>query len=41
VAAKLSKHLEAGADHIAIHLVTEPEADPVPGYRDLAQALKL
>ena len=27
------------ADHVAIQLLTEPDADPVPGYRDLARAL--
>jgi probable F420-dependent oxidoreductase len=41
VAAQLSTHLTAGADHVAIQLLTEPDADPVPGYRDLARALKL
>ena len=39
VAAQLSAHLDAGADHVAIQLLTEPDADPVPGYRDLARAL--
>src|SRR5215831_4165177 len=39
VAAELSAHLDAGADHVAIQLLTEPDADPVPGYRDLARAL--
>jgi probable F420-dependent oxidoreductase len=39
VAAELSAHLDAGADHVAIQLLTEPNADPVPGYRDLARAL--
>jgi probable F420-dependent oxidoreductase len=41
VAAQLGRHLEAGADHVVIQLITEPDADPVPGYRDLARALKL
>ena len=41
VGAQLSQHLEAGADHVAVQLLTEPDADPVPGYRALAQALKL
>ncbi|HYB85235.1 MAG TPA: LLM class F420-dependent oxidoreductase [Streptosporangiaceae bacterium] len=41
VAAQLSRHLEAGADHVAVQLLTEPEADPLPGYRDLARALNL
>ncbi len=41
VAAQLSTHLDAGADHVAIQLLTGPDADPVPGYRDLARALTL
>ena len=41
VAAQLSRHLDAGADHVVIQLLTDPQADPVPGYRDLAQALTL
>ncbi len=41
VAAQLRRHLDAGADHVVIQLLTEPEADPVPGYRDLARALML
>jgi probable F420-dependent oxidoreductase len=41
VAAQLSSHLDAGADHVAVQLLTETGADPVPGYRDLARALKL
>jgi probable F420-dependent oxidoreductase len=41
VAAQLARHLEAGADHVCIQLITEPGADPLPGYRDLAGALQL
>ena len=41
VAAQLGRHLDAGADHVVIQLLTEPGADPVPGYRDLAAALGL
>lgn len=41
VAAQLSRHLEAGADHIAIQFLIEPDADPASGYRALARALKL
>jgi probable F420-dependent oxidoreductase len=41
VAALLRQHLDAGADHVVIQLLTEPDADPVPGYRDLARALGL
>src|SRR5499427_5326394 len=39
VAAQLSQHLEAGADHVCIQLLTPPGADPLGGYQDLAQAL--
>jgi probable F420-dependent oxidoreductase len=41
VAVRLHEHLAAGADHVALQLLTEPGADPVPGYRDLARALSL
>jgi probable F420-dependent oxidoreductase len=41
VAARVGAHLEAGADHVAVQLLTEPGADPVPGYRQLAGALGL
>jgi probable F420-dependent oxidoreductase len=41
VAAQLGRHLDAGADHVVIQLLTGQEADPVPGYRDLARALGL
>ncbi len=41
VAAQLSRHLEAGADHVVVQVLTEPDTDPRPGFRRLAQALKL
>jgi len=41
VAAQLGRHLEAGADHVAVQLLTEAGADPRPGYQELARALKL
>jgi probable F420-dependent oxidoreductase len=41
VASQLHRHLDAGADHVVIQLLTQQDADPVPGYRQLAQALKL
>ena len=41
VAAQLGRHLEAGADHVVVQLLTEPDADPRPGYQQLARALKL
>jgi len=41
VAARLSAHLDAGADHVAVQLLTEKGADPMPGYAELASALGL
>ena len=41
VAARLTEHLDAGADHVAIQLLTADGADPVAGYRQLARALAL
>jgi probable F420-dependent oxidoreductase len=41
VAGELRAHLDAGADHVCIQLLTEPDADPVPGYQALARALGL
>jgi len=41
VAAQLRAHLEAGADHVCIQLLTEADADPLPGYTELAGALGL
>jgi probable F420-dependent oxidoreductase len=41
VATQLSEHLDAGADHVAIQLLTEADADPMPGYQALAQGLGL
>jgi probable F420-dependent oxidoreductase len=41
VAARLGQHLEAGADHVAVQLLTAPGADVMDGYRDLASALAL
>jgi probable F420-dependent oxidoreductase len=41
VAAQLSRHLEAGADHVLIQLLTGPGAGPLDGYRQLARALDL
>ncbi|MEN3362284.1 MAG: hypothetical protein V7637_6266 [Mycobacteriales bacterium] len=39
VAARVTEHLDAGADHVAIQLLTAPGEDPVDGYRRLADAL--
>jgi probable F420-dependent oxidoreductase len=41
VAAKLTDHLDAGADHVSIQLLTAPGTDPLPAYRQLAAALEL
>jgi probable F420-dependent oxidoreductase len=39
VSAGLGRHLDAGADHVAINLITAPGADPVAGFTALAGAL--
>jgi probable F420-dependent oxidoreductase len=41
VAVQLTGHFDAGADHVAIQLLTGPDADLVDGYRQLAKALAL
>lgn len=41
IAAQLTRHLDAGADHVCLHLITEQGTDPLPGYRALAPALGL
>ncbi len=41
VVAGLAAHLDAGADHVCVQLLTEADADPMPGYADLARALGL
>ena len=41
VVARLTEHLDAGADHVSIQLLTEPGADPADGYRELAQTIGL
>ena len=41
IAAQLTRHLDAGADHVCLHLITEDGTDPLPGYRALAPALGL
>jgi probable F420-dependent oxidoreductase len=38
-ARRVEEHLAAGADHVAIQLITEAGRDPVEGYRQLAAAL--
>ena len=41
VATQLSAHLDAGADHVCIQLLTEADTDPLPGYAELAHGLGL
>ena len=41
IAAQLTRHLDAGADHVCLHLITEAGTGPLPGYRALAPALGL
>ena len=41
IAAQLTRHLDAGADHVCLHLITDEDSDPLPGYRALAPALGL
>jgi probable F420-dependent oxidoreductase len=41
VAAQLARHLDAGADHVCLQLITQEDADPLPGYASLAPALGL
>lgn len=39
VAAALGQHIEAGADHVPINLITAPDQDPLDGYTQLAEQL--
>jgi probable F420-dependent oxidoreductase len=41
VAARLTAHLDAGADHVCLQLLTDPDTDPRDGYFQLADALGL
>ena len=41
IAGQLTRHLDAGANHVCLHLITEQGTDPLPGYRALAPALGL
>jgi len=38
---RFEEHHSAGADHVAVQLLTENDADLVPGYASLASALGL
>lgn len=39
VASQLKGHLDAGADHVAVQLLTADGGDPLPGLRELAEAI--
>jgi probable F420-dependent oxidoreductase len=39
IAARLTAHLDAGADHVSIQPLTAAGADPVPGLTELAEVL--
>jgi probable F420-dependent oxidoreductase len=41
VAARLTEHLDAGADHVCAQVLTEGDADPLPSMLALAEALHL
>lgn len=41
IARQLTAHLDAGADHVCIQLLTDADADPTPGYEAVAAALRL
>ena len=41
IAGQLIRHLDAGADHVCLQLITEKGADPLPFYCALAPALGL
>ena len=37
--APIAAHFDAGADHVAAQLITEPDTDPRPGYAAIADAV--
>lgn len=39
VGARITEHLDAGADHVCVQLITPEGADPLPGFADLAKVL--
>jgi probable F420-dependent oxidoreductase len=41
VAARLAEHLDAGADHVAVQVLTADNASPLPALRELSAALNL
>jgi probable F420-dependent oxidoreductase len=41
VANQLEEHLAAGADHLCVQLLIDPDTDPMPQYSELARGLRL
>ncbi len=41
IARRLDEHLAAGADHVAVQLISAPGEEILPGYARIAQALGL
>ncbi len=39
IAARLARHIEAGANHVAVNLITGPDEDPLAGFASVASAL--
>jgi probable F420-dependent oxidoreductase len=39
IAAGLTRHIEAGANHVAVNLVTGPDQEPLAGFAGIASAL--
>jgi probable F420-dependent oxidoreductase len=39
IAAGLRAHFDAGADHVAVQVLTADDGDPMPAYRELAEVL--
>jgi probable F420-dependent oxidoreductase len=39
-ATRVQEHLDAGADHVTVQLITDEGVDPIDHYRQLAEALK-
>jgi probable F420-dependent oxidoreductase len=39
IGSSVSRHVDAGADHVGIQVLATPGTDPMPGYRALAEVL--
>lgn len=39
IAERVAAHRSAGADHVAVHLLHEPDVEPMPAWRELAPAV--